>query len=92
VSEQQNFKYDVAISFLGDDLDLAEELAKLLQDRMSVFLFTERQGEIAGSDGLDTLSLMFGSQARLGSGNARRVPGRLAATYGRVRTHSERWP
>ncbi len=65
MSEQQNFKYDVAISFLGDDLNLAEELAKLLRDRMSVFLFTERQGEIAGSDGLDTLSLVFGSQARL---------------------------
>ena len=65
MSEQQNFKYDVAISFLGDDLQLAGELAKLLRDRMSVFLFTERQGEIAGSDGLDTLSLVFGSQARL---------------------------
>jgi hypothetical protein len=65
VSEQQNFKYDVAISFLGDDLNLAEELAKLLRDRMSVFLFSERQGEIAGSDGLDTLSLVFGSEARL---------------------------
>jgi hypothetical protein len=65
VSEQEDFKYDVAISFLGDDLQLAEELANLLRDRMSVFLFTERQGEIAGSDGLDTLSLVFGSHARL---------------------------
>ena len=41
---EQKFKYDVAISFLGDDLQLADELTKLLRDRMSVFLFTERQG------------------------------------------------
>lgn len=59
------FKYDVAISFLNADLGLAEELATLLQDRMSVFLFTERQADVAGSDGVDTLSLVFGSQARL---------------------------
>ena len=63
--EQDSFKYDVAISFLGSDLGLAEELANLLRDRMGVFLFTERQGEIAGSDGLDTLSRVFGSEARL---------------------------
>ena len=50
------FKYDVAISFLNADLGLAEELATLLQDRMSVFLFTERQADVAGSDGVDTLS------------------------------------
>jgi hypothetical protein len=65
VLEQDGFKYDIAISFLGNDLSLAEQLATLLRDRMSVFLFTERQGEIAGSDGLNTLSLVFGGQARL---------------------------
>lgn len=60
-----SFKYDVAISFLGTDLGLAEELASLLRDRMTVFLFTERQGDVAGSDGLETLSLVFGGEARL---------------------------
>lgn len=60
-----DFGYDVAISFLADDLSLAEKLAGLLRDRMSVFLFTERQGDIAGSDGVETLSAVFAREARL---------------------------
>ncbi len=63
--EGDGYRYDVAISFLGDDLTLAEELANLLRDRMSVFLFTERQGDVAGSDGMDKLSSVFGMEARL---------------------------
>ena len=53
MSQMDGFEYDVAISFLGEDLTLAEELANLLRERMSVFLFTERQGDVAGSDGVD---------------------------------------
>jgi hypothetical protein len=63
--QENEFVYDVAISFLGSDLGLAEELANLLRDRMSVFLFTERQQEVAGSDGVDTLTSVFEGQARL---------------------------
>ena len=59
------FTYDVAISFLGEDLALAEELAKLLRERMGVLLFAERQGDVAGSDGVDKLSAVFGKEARL---------------------------
>lgn len=62
---EPDYKYDVAISFLGNDLQLAQELTGLLRDRMTVFLFTERQGEVAGSDGMETLTSVFGGEARL---------------------------
>lgn len=65
MGQEAEFRYDVAISFLGSDLALAEELRNLLQDRMGVFLFTERQTEVAGSDGVDTLSKVFGGDTRL---------------------------
>jgi len=65
MNQADGLNYDVAISFLGDDLGLAEELANLLRHRMSVFLFTERQGDVAGSDGLDKLSSVFENEARL---------------------------
>jgi len=59
------YKYDVAISFLSGDLDVGQKLAGLLRDRMNVFLFTDRQSEVAGADGIELLSSVFGAQARI---------------------------
>jgi hypothetical protein len=59
------FKYDVAFSFLSSDEALATQLTDLLADRMSVFLYSERQAEIAGTDGEQTFNRVFGSEARI---------------------------
>jgi len=58
-------KYDVAFSFLAEDEALAAQLNDLLQDRLRTFLYSKRQGEIAGTDGEKTFNLVFGEQSRL---------------------------
>lgn len=60
-----SFKYDVAISFLSADLDVAQKLNELLRDRMEVFLFTERQGDVVGPDGIDQMNAVYGKEARI---------------------------
>jgi hypothetical protein len=59
------FKYDVAISFLSADLDVAQRLTELLRDRMEVFLFTERQGDVVGPDGVEQMNAVYGKEARI---------------------------
>jgi hypothetical protein len=59
------YKYDVAFSFLAQDESLATELNDLLQDRFSTFLYSKKQGEIAGTDGEKTFNTVFGEDARL---------------------------
>src|SRR4051794_8510262 len=63
--ESSSYKYDVAFSFLAGDEALAAQLTDLLQDRLKVFLYSRRQGEIAGTDGEKTFNAVFGEQARL---------------------------
>jgi len=58
-------KYDVAIPFLSADLDIAEKLTDLLRDRMQVFLFTERQGDVVGPDGIARMNAVYGEEARI---------------------------
>jgi len=50
------FKYEVAFSFLQDDEQLALEIANRVRDRVSVgvFLYSERQDELVGTDGVET--------------------------------------
>jgi hypothetical protein len=43
------YKYEVAFSFLAQDEALATGLNDLLQDRLATFLYSERQKEIAGT-------------------------------------------
>jgi len=59
------FKYDIAFSFLARDEDLVVSLADRLRDRFIVFVFTERQKELAGRDGEDLLSRVFGVESRV---------------------------
>lgn len=58
------FGYEVAFSLLDRDLALAEEIASLLRDRAEVFLYSERQLELAGSDGLEEFTSVFRRDAR----------------------------
>ncbi len=59
------YNYDVAFSFLAEDETLAEQLNDLLQGRLTTFLYSKRQGELAGTDGEQSFNAVFSEQARL---------------------------
>jgi hypothetical protein len=59
------YKYEVAFSFLSRDETLAQRLNDLLQDRVSTFIYPERQLELAGKDGELELKQAFGCDARI---------------------------
>jgi hypothetical protein len=52
-------KYDVAISFLYQDVNLAKALYDELSKGLSVFFFPRNQEELAGSDGLESMRSPF---------------------------------
>ena len=58
------FKYDVAFSMLAQDEGLASEINDLLSDRYQTFLYSERQKEIAGTDGEIKFKTVFAEEAR----------------------------
>jgi hypothetical protein len=60
-----DFKYDVAFSFVKDDEGLASRLNSLLSHRLQTFLYSERQKELAGTDGEETFNRVFGTEARI---------------------------
>jgi hypothetical protein len=61
----QEYFYDVAISFLHQDLALAQALYDELSKGLEVFFYPRNQEELAGSDGLDSMRAPFRSQSRL---------------------------
>lgn len=60
----KKYKYDVAFSFLAEDEEFATQINDLLQDRLSTFIYSERQKELAGKDGEKTFIQVFGSESR----------------------------
>jgi len=58
------FRYDVAFSFLQQDEPLAMQLNDRLQDRVKTFIYTEQQKIVAGTDGEITFHRVFGKEAR----------------------------
>ena len=61
----EGFKYDFAISFLKEDESLALRISDLLQARMRTFVFSEQQKALAGRDGEEAFSSVFGSESRV---------------------------
>jgi hypothetical protein len=61
----RQFKYEVAFSFLKEDEQLAESLNDLIGDRLSTFLYSKRQGEVAGRDGEALFNRVFGKESRI---------------------------
>ena len=61
-----DFLYDVAFSFLGQDEAIAVQLNDLLKDRLETFIYSDakRQVTLAGRDGADAFSRVFGTEAR----------------------------
>ena len=60
-----DYEYDVAFSFNALDEGVASQLNDLLSDRMRTFIYSERQREIAGTDGQQAFSEVYGKTSRL---------------------------
>ena len=63
--ESSSFKYDVAFSFLQKDEELAITLSQQLSTRLTTFVYSEKQAELAGRDGEITFNHVLASEARL---------------------------
>ena len=63
-TSDEQFKYDVAFSFCFEDEPQATELNDLIQDRFSTFLYSRRQEVLAGTDGEESFSRVYGTEAR----------------------------
>lgn len=61
----KNYKYDVALSFLKEDEELAFRINDLIQDRVKTFIYSKQQEKIAGTDGEETFNKVFGTEARI---------------------------
>lgn len=60
-----SFKYDVAFSFLAEDEELATSINELIQDRLTTFIYSKKQEELAGTDGEESFNKVFGAEARI---------------------------
>jgi hypothetical protein len=58
-----DFTNDVAFSLLDQDEPLAKQIARLLEG-VTVFLYSERQAELVGTEGVEKFSSVFGRDAR----------------------------
>ncbi len=65
MSGQEEYKYDVAFSFLQEDEGVARQLNDLLSPRLRTFAYFDRQEELAGTDGEKTFNCVFGKDARI---------------------------
>jgi hypothetical protein len=63
-SENKEFEYDVAFSFLKEDVALAVQLSDMLADRYKAFVYPREQEELAGTDGQETFMTVFRERAR----------------------------
>jgi hypothetical protein len=58
-------KYDVAFSFLQQDEELAITISQQLNPRLTSFVYSEKQAELAGTDGEVTFNRVFTIETRL---------------------------
>jgi hypothetical protein len=60
-----DYKYDVAISFVFQDEPFAHQLFNLLTERFRVFFYSRKLEQVTGTDGVDTYTQIFLEDARL---------------------------
>jgi hypothetical protein len=65
MADDPKYLYDAAISFLSGDEPLASQLYNKLSETLSVFVYSKKQEQLAGTDGLDSFRQAFFSQSRL---------------------------
>ena len=63
--DDKAYPIDVAYSFVQEDEEVAAQVDSLLKNRLSTFLYSERQGELVGADGEARLKRVFGEEARI---------------------------
>lgn len=61
----KQYKHDVAISFLNQDEPIALDLHSRLSLNFNVFVYSKKQEELAGSDGIETFRKAFRSESRM---------------------------
>jgi hypothetical protein len=59
------YEYDVAISFINQDQDIARNINERICHNLTTFVFFDRQQELAGTDSMETFRRAFRSQSRL---------------------------
>lgn len=62
---QKKYKYDIAFSFVAQDEPIVEALNSKIRERFTTFLYSKRQTELAGTDGVTIFSEVFGQASRL---------------------------
>jgi hypothetical protein len=62
---EDSTRYDVAISFLIEDLAIAHALHDKLAEGLQVFFFPRNQEDLAGTDGLESMRAPFRNESRL---------------------------
>ena len=65
MTDAPKYLYDVAISFLSGDEPLALKLYEKLSEGLSVFLYSKKQEQLAGTDGLESFRQAFFSKSLL---------------------------
>lgn len=55
----KKYKYDIALSFLSKDEPLATELHDRLSENLDVFVYSKKQEDVAGTDGLESFRAVF---------------------------------
>ena len=63
--DEKEYKYDVAFSFLSGDEALAHRLERQLGGRVTTFLYSKVQEQLAGKDGELEFARVFGNEARI---------------------------
>ena len=63
--DDKAYPIDVAYSLVQEDEEVAAQVDSLLKNRLSTFLYSERQGELVGADGEARLKRVFGEEARI---------------------------
>lgn len=56
---------DVAITFLGEDEEIAKKLFEALDGRLDVFYYADRQSELVGTDGEESFGTVFRDKTRI---------------------------
>ena len=63
--EKNEYKFDIAFSFLNKDEGIALQLNNLLNDRFKCFIYTEQQMKLAGTNGETTFNRVFSIESKI---------------------------
>ena len=61
----ESFRYEVAFSFAKKDEQIASEIHRIIEGRLTTFLYSKQQEDIAGKDGEEEFNRVFGQDARV---------------------------